>query len=1530
MADNERSTLKDLIIAGPAATGLGLAGYRAINRFSELRANLPTILSSSRPSFIEAAHKFTTSRAYQRLTNRTESFIDRILDLTLRPDYPLEESHFLFARQKALEALPERIRTSAIEEQLFYKTSQLSIPTLSKELSSLDLTHRETYMKVFKANLGLVRRQSKILGEDFSLDVLALANPATDFRRAYGIRRPDTIVGAGDPYIKRLKQTFPDLTISEYFRKSWKKEGFSSYRIHPQTGLGLDFTIPKSVKGTVLTGKGLSSRAIVGEFGIFDEATRTLNKMSFTEYFLSRYEKDILSPYARIEITLEQAQSRLRDLRATMRKHYEYVPAIPSGIASKSLQGYIETRAQTMHLKDPTGKIISVKEALRTPGLAELFGEEIFVSSSGQSMAKGKVSLIEQSKFSPGGQFFPASRKPGHALIPISYGGGKIPGQLGYEWLQTEYHRKKFGKEHARFAETIFFKEGELLEKMPRIQGDILAREGEIEVSQAMLAYSRGKRDKSFRLKALNEDIIKAFQENGKLKITETGWFPKEFPLGETLEGLPLVTKSEVQLKGLSFLQDLENKKSFYQLHLEEILPYEAHQKAFYLKASEIMRPHGVFKEMARQMKLPRIPTARIGIDILKKEPQLLLTQMTGALWATLRESDITPTLRRVRKAYKKGKISRVAAEEVLSSIADPKLIKFMLDPNKYMDRAISKSITDGSLDYMGYIKRLMSIAQGTQMSPEKFGRIFGGLSVYSDWQKRLGMQLPQAYINAIETISPIGPLMATHGNIRRERFISGKTGSVEPRIFEILSSGQFGTLGPELSEEIFRRASLDNPEAFKLSQELRQSLASFAGETQLPANLKRFELKQQFNRKAFQQFLREGGTLEIGKGFSDVYVPGMKRIRQMIPYSQIGEENIAEVFSDLGRKYALLAQGATQANKDPNFALKFFSKDIDEQGYYRGLYYKTMQEIQEIHAPYSKKLGGLFRGHSQRVVGSRALELTSALSMDIPVLGKEMRGIGSLFTVGIGEKEFGEMLKSLKTVGMASEEIETLFEAAKAGRTFGGMAWFDPMIGPYSAMPMQFKLLQGKGLARDLAVMPEAIVSIASLNKSISISPLLAAARDKDADVGKFMLLTGGLEQKAKAFWRNTTPEQVQQYVNHMVRKNLLKPKAQAALDEMTTLSIKDLQKVAGEKLSMAAEEVGRVSLGLSELKRAIAVMPDEKYRATALDLMEMLEQIPIAGKHVPATQLTQDIRAFEKSFTVLHRAIREGKGEDIAYSFRELFGLTKPTSEWGETQKLLSKVIDEGITLRPEEANRIQQLLGTKATVSMKIPGMQLEETSEYLGRAMQHFTESGKAKAERLLAGRSRITIEALPEYLRQTDITGAVPKRGIRKGIGEAIAQIETTVQNMRVGAGGKAIKYAKPIGIGLAATAGLAFLLSGPPKTVGSASEYASQDNLHSIPLGQSKSVNRTGDELNMPQQLSEPSTPRSLSIPSARIGSKRGYNIDMHLSSDRENIDSGTLTDEMVNMIGNVQIAQTNIVDNRSRLNMDELLNRIG
>jgi hypothetical protein len=1469
--NTNRSPVRDATVAAPLAVGAYYTGRNFWNS-TDRRVTDAVEVGRKAPSVIENLSYVAQGQFRDDL--RVSQFIDEFASTARGVD----AANVNFAWERASASLPPELRDTFLSMRSSSPVGDM-VSFLGQDLQRMDMSYRNTFMQSLESNLGFAKNLSEA-------DLMRYAPVTPTFAERAFLETPVSSIGSLPENLRATATSIQNslgFEIRGTYRERADWAGMGEHKLW--LGKNVSVALPVTVDGQILTGSELSTRRLAGSFTIWDEATKTSQEMQADQYLLHRIEKDIVPRMKSGELTSSQdVQNAINELRSGILGNMETTPAMPPSLESRSLKGYSRLHSSYTQLVDPSGNAIPLSEAIKTPGLRERVGREYFPSSASQMQA-GKATTVDLSEMFRAPQSAPQQRILAKTFKPLGVAETAMGLNKEWEWLQSKQFTEFFGDHPGVFADTVFLKEGDMSAARAAFGS------GEFEASADFLKRARANRDITPSVSTLSREISEFFDQGGNL-IPKSVSLPKGTLLGWDERSNPITLHNEAKLKGIS------QANGKYALYMHETIE-ESQPKMFLSKMRALPSEH-----------IPRGLDARMEAGILGKEVHIANMQQTSQLFkfmqanaenveermgvamtrargidSMLRQGKVAPELRNAYKAERD--YLRSTAREVL---------KFVQNPGERMDALAAKAVDHtGAFQQSRYTASLMDMGILSGMSDRQLGEAFGGApEVLGDnWLEQVkagGLKsgITSSQVESINKISPRGMVFMTAGGPRSERFKINAPASIEPRFFTLLESGTYGDVGKGLSAEFARRAIADNPEANQASRALVDSLASFAGESRVES-AQRFRLEGKFNKEAFTEFMRKGGALEVGAGRPDVYVPGMETVRAMIPY--VTPEG-QKTFNSLQKTYMDLARQASKVKAGELAPEEFLSTALGEGGVAEGGYWKAAQDLQKLQAPFSKESAiPLFRSSSQRVAGSRTLEISSRVGA---MTGDKLAEIAGrrTFVAGISDEVFNQMISSsLKAGVMQSSEAEEMTARWMEKGTAMGAAWRHPGIGQYSAQPMRLHRITG-GNKDPFIVMPE------------GTSALLGFAADKDADTAGLMLLHGDLGTKAESLIDDASF--VANYEKHASMMKTLKPKSQKIAAQLEKVAREDAARVAVEQISMPESFLPRVSTTMYGFKQALSASSDlpDNVKSAAMTFLEAAEQNPLAGKHWEASKIAGELkgnrRGFEPYFESMLSAFRKGDAVSAKHSFLESLGGREAVAG----------------------NQKIQQALGSS--------GLNLDETLDYMMGAWRKYANTEDARMANLVMGRGAPMKPAeLPQYLeamKRTAVSGAAGSSG--PGVA-AKASAAVLGQINRVAASGKGLlKYAKPVAIGAGVALGLAAILDPPLRTVGPAASFSGGDAQRAM-SPQQRTSSRTPESLEPPVgvQGGAPSAPSRLIAPTARIKPPTAYKTHIQYSSRDAIQDPVAIAKECASIAGNTSSVNLSIQDGRSILNVDQILN---
>lgn len=714
----------------------------------------------------------------------------------------------------------------------------------------------------------------------------------------------------------------------------------------------------------------------------------------------------------------------------------------------------------------------------------------------------------------------------------------------------------------------------------------------------------------------------------------------------------------------------------------------------------------------------------------------------------------------------------------------------------------------------------------------------------------------------------------------------AGNLSTVEPRLFTMLNAANLGGMGSEFTDEILERLIRSNPEKMVMHEELMKTLGSLEGTVKPTEGSMIVPLDELTNKTKMDELRRRGGFVATGmENAPHMYMPGYETVPQLHP-RMVGTGAVVDT-SQPGKIFRNVISDIVATHKGKLSETELHERFAGPQGHLTQLWQET--------AVAGEGAGSLARG---RLPGSRSGVLLST-SENIPfeAMKAEFNLPENVSTriAGVPRHFVEPMLEEMEKLH-GVEAIAPMRKRFEAGELVAGGGWRHPIIDPYSAQPVLMKMIDTN---EDTIFMSEVMKPIQTSEglSFINSGPFAGWGADKDIDNANLMLLSPGMEEKLRAQMLNeksVLATQMQEYQNHSIRMQLLKPKGRKGLDE--GISLAEMRAAEATKLAIPSEEVGRLSTQLTKAHVALGASNLEQARKLrASSLLTWLEQTPISGKHLGARQATSGL--FEEQMT----AIRKG----VAGNAPLLEGT-------------ISSMIE---TLPPD----IKQLFGEGGNIEGigPVAGWKISETTQDIARTSQEFDAlppGSQLAAATKYATPSRsasIGFEQLAAVRMANEIRPtSVVSEGVRGAIASINRELGSAVQ--------KARPFIKPLALGALAAGATMAIMGGGPSSMPPPEERRSS----SAPGGNTTLTNPTRDDIEIPgitkQILGDPSTrpqmqPQAIQLDQTGSDRRKGFHATI-----RANGITPAQRQSLVNRVnGRYPGSQINVnlQDNRKTLN---------
>jgi hypothetical protein len=1196
-----------------------------------------------------------------------------------------------------------------------------------------------------------------------------------------------------------------------YSRPGWKEKGLGLYNFNFLGPIGnFDIKMPLSSGGVLTEGLTQSNTRIANDVMLFGKKNKFLDKMSRHEYYMRNITETILPAIKSGKLkTSFDIQAAVNELYQENIAAEEYIPNLPTGVKSQGWESYSKIRGQGVDIRfqdEETLKSAYIKSVFRKPTEEELTGvitsnKGLFPFASASNIAEGRLSTYDPRGWLVTPNAIEWSRKPSQVVSAWRPTPDAAKEMMKTPWaiLETQQWRQDMGPNAAPWFKSLYIN--------PEMHYDImdeLLGEGEIGLIKERARMKQVERINppiALSASSISEGLEERIKSGGSFKVGEV--------LGMTTEGMPLTYEKGMKLLSLTPFET-QGKGDYLSLAYKQTENVDIASKAFgHAKGMERLVDKWEFdRRVSRAGKNALFINnieRYITMDELKKDRSKHNLQMISGLWDVMRQ-----------RQGLTGKAQRFVANPVTFS--------------RFME---NKSLVNNQYSHENFVKNLMSFATQQGLSKEEFGSVFGAVPhvLGQDWAREQIQSLGLGQDYGLEMFR--GFAGGASQSVFADKYPgTGGLASVEPRAFDILTGGQYGQLGNEIAEELKGRLFQSNPDTVSSHLALTKTLQSIEGKNKIGEEAIWDLSKQGYEREKFQkQFIEKGGGyLRTGKfGIPDVYVPGGEDIDRMTRYQASNEKAFRGDISNIFHQYASTA-----------------NKVNTEQELKEALGTLT-GEVGRHQAPIGKGAGSLLRG---KIEGSRFLTGLSQVGDYKPP---------DVNTVGISESYAEKMFNDLLSTSTEKEEVLKMKERFMSGEKVGGVVARHPFIGEYSVAPMNLQVI--KGVKAPVMALPSKTVELGFDNADnlnpVKLSPMVGMAGDLDADSYAAYLVSPKLSTKIKASGMRAEmssgeDELIRQTkIQNDIRLQLIKAKTAKAAEDV---SLSDIAKMSADarKLATAETWVPKLSVELTRAKQAIHGNLKAQEAANANFLLTWLEQVPIAGKHLSATDVSQG------RMSSFFRTILGGfEAKDPTLISESVKGMLTKSDDL--TKRLLTQ--DTKITYGLDELRKVAQVKNFSDTFK----GIDIDETSKNITRALGNFEESGRDDLMKLAAGRKKLTLSNLSGYLGQ--LTNK--SNGVVKNFMADVSTAKLASKNFLTSIGEGILRNKKKVGFGFAGALALSAFLSTPKDTIGSGNDL----DLGKTNLNPGKAKDRMNPETMAPrsQQLGNPSIPPNLTTPSAHI-----------------------------------------------------------
>jgi hypothetical protein len=905
--------------------------------------------------------------------------------------------------------------------------------------------------------------------------------------------------------------------------------------------------------------------------------------------------------------------------------------------------------------------------------------------------------------------------------------------------------------------------------------------------------------------------------EKGPVRLA--GWSGEGLALGRNPYGETVRTSAPTAFLEATMFED-RNKGKFVRLMGVERMSVDEAVKVF-----------GGAKGMAMRMPKPDINRflAEVGgmqgadviatMDELKKNRALHYQQMFTSLWGFSKQN--MESRQATGPSTARGVFGgRKARERAMN--------EFVNSPETFLRRLESRTVKGGVSQHEARLATAMGIAREAKLSPQQMGEVFGAVpEVFTvpegnkmvpvktvggnrhTWRTALRMGMEQLGVDPTESrlsafkLGNEEAVSIARGKVTGAMQFSpagltgpgsGKIGTLEPRLFELLESPHWGSLGPEIQQDIAKRMTAFNPDAL-MDQ---RTMAATARSLGAPGKIEGAMMPSAIEK----EMLSEKAVAMRLKGIGDVQLPNVSQVQRMAAFRTPEGSEVS-----------------------PRLAMEM--EDFVSQA---KLYEKGEIPLAAMKKNVSNLQGHMTKAWAETVTGSRGVlrnrlpGSTFYTAVSPAMLGDEFGSLGlGDAHVGVSKERLLRDVNMMADLGVYdTNKVKHLRKQIKAGQTVHGLGMRHPFISAHSAQAISMKPLD---IAGDYMVINERqveaqivrgaqdITAAGPLKNAsrvtLRMSPLVGWAGDIDGDIVNAMLASPDMQGKMR---KAAGPGGIADAVRHYgLRSQVLK--AKAASKGVVTFQ----QAAAADYLSSTIPQLrlGQISEALQKGRAAILANPANLQGSSvsnALGMLEFLEQTPISGKHItPKKQLTGEM---SRLLSGIQQAINKKSSSDLSTIMEKVLVEAKSAGLGG---------MDEGFTVAYADSTAKGGM--RKEFVS----GLMYRQAAEDIVQALGSFETPGASG----LSGadvRSMLRGRRLPKPNEAEALLGGAsrmsPYGGFLDG-GKAAAtgrmgiasDLYMGVRN-RAGALGRGmIEHYKPLAIGSAAAIGIGLMLSSPPDSL---------------------------------------------------------------------------------------------------------------
>lgn len=1563
----------------PIAVGAGLAykGFKQAGGFGNiLSSNSPAVTVQAAP--VAEFRKLVIDQATKASQLPNINQVLRLQDLsdikynTLGEEIPLRSSQEqlidMWSQAATKSGVPDPVVMSISSRLKSAPSNRATIADLSLAVAENNSVHVQRATSLFLKNLSTIERRGSQTTKTGFVD---LEIGESYFESNSFVQRKNISFGKiQDPIIESYLQKMQRELDAEIKLTSTSRTDIPGSELWAEFRGGklgkhkLQLRIPRVLKDNpniVVRGGTQQSKYITGTFGLVENNVLKQTYLSDQWTAFRAYEDLVFAISKSQRIT----RGRIRQLqnafdRRTL-KDFEWVESITPG-THQGVDKYISSRSNVMHLY-ATGKASFADGEFTIPEINEfdyskmlkgqyLAGPEgpipIYPGHSPGQIAKNVVSLTDARQASLFPEAFPWAKRPMQgmrkqatptpealrrmnqiSLMQKRFGWAELGVGIDSPILKAAYVSDRFASE---LSEAGMGTQGGLLVSKNAAAERAVGVLQQFDISPDQIGEEFAPFVSSSKGQG-NWNINLPFEKGTILGVSPTG---EVVSLPENMNIIQ-ATAFKDEGKGI-FMRVMGMKEADLSKSWSKV----------FLGAKGMAAPTSqeYIDEVLSRFNYRDASEAIISMGELKKNRALHYHQMFTSLW------DFTE--------------QNMSTGQSFSKLAT----NFAGNPKEIISKLRRLSTQGNKLNHDRLLSSAFSIARGAQLNPEQIGSVFGAVpdvfgfknldspeafqeewlrymmgtkgkdksfidSALSDpskrgtWQRRFGLSVPEA--------SSI--LRGVAGGATQLMFEglggpgAGATGTMEPRLFETFGMSHWGDLGKDIQKDLLSRMTMSNPQALYEQEVLTRSVESMLN----PKGLEGSILPSAVN----EERLAAGFNLRL-PGIGDVNIPGTSQVSSLASYKTAAGETIT---SDLGYQLddflenSVAYEQGSVAEDQMRAQLAGLSSNMQSarigagnklvRGSVPGSVFLTGVPSAQMRAKeFASRIEDFGVGKFEELAPYEKY-LEKYVNQDLLLDSGEV-GI----TAPYAAKAFKELEKVSSNPELIREQAEKFF---LSGSGEGGLLWRHPVIGPYSAQAVRYRLMPGsdpiimfneaekravfkagklgEGEAMSLQFETNRITQKGAKQQliqqgfdtvdSLRFSAMPGMAGDTDADIYSFAVVEPDLEKKLS---KNLTFVQ-DDYTVHSIRSQLMQSKAKSK----GLISFADAMADDAMKLRITkGGRLGKLSVTLQAAKAGTMAAQKQLGREAALEafsLAEWLEQTPISAKHIAEGKTPLVIDQLQE----IQKAFRQKDSGQLQKTIGKILQFEEGSARKG--------LIGEGITLATE---------GGKAPIF--IPGINVPRAASNLIGSLKSFEESkaGGVSARRireLLFERATPSVEESKALMTEAGLNlsplgSTLHPTRIAENTG-TISKMTSrlmSLKNRAVKAGGKLLPLAKPLGLGFAASVALSTILSAPSLSVDPGSMAPPTPNMRSGSGGANISNNLHPDS----PSASLPAPPPSL--PAGRAYATSGGSSVNIRGRSQGGTNYGNVNRQIGSTMGRGNIRITsNVSDDRSSLDSQRI-----